>query len=191
MILTISRIYNVEQWDSQYGPMMTTYFSAADDHGNEAYWCINHSPKYPQQEGGTIDCAPTGKDRQEHGVTWTGVKRNQAGKGGGGGRIFSGGGGSAPQRSAAPPLGLREAVTLMQQVNKALGVEATPEQATSLFLGCLRGEIERPAAPTPTPQAQPLPAPPAPPPGYAPAAPQPRLPQAPPTGGAGDDNIPF
>jgi len=60
----------------------------------------------------------------------------------------NGGAPAAPAQPASdrrPALTFEAAVAFLQAANEALGVEATPEQATSLFIAFQRGEVGKPA----------------------------------------------
>lgn len=168
MQITVNHVVDQDEWQSQFGPMRGWYFMGTDANGNEGLFQINTKPTHTLQPGTTFDFEPNGQTVERGGYTYAKGKRaNKPGPN------PYGGGQQRPATPAAPAAGSpaqrpakrlteAEALATMQRLNAALGVAAEASQATTVFLGILRGEIE-PAAPRlPLPQPKPMP------PGYQP-----------------------
>ena len=164
MQITVNHVVDSDDWQSSYGPMKGWYFMGTDANGNEGLFQINTKPTHALQPGTTFDFEPNGQTVERGGYTYAKGKRANKPQGnpyGGGRPATPAAPGSPAQRPAKRPTEA-EAIATMQRLNAALGVAAEASQATTVFLGILRGEIE-PAAPRlPLPQPKPLP------PGYTP-----------------------
>ncbi len=169
MQIRVDHIIEREEWQSNYGPMVSWYFVATDDAGNQGTFTINTKPTNSLNPGTAFDFEPNGKTKDRAGYTWTCGKRAE--KPGFGSK---GGGPSGAPAAAPRPAARAEADVLADfaRINAALGVAASDSQATTVVLGIMRGDII-PTPQAPQPQRLPLPAQQPALPGYQQAIPQP------------------
>jgi len=163
MFVRVEEIIEQDEFQTQHGTLCGWKFRAVDENNNECFLGINTKPGRALTPGTEFDFEPSGK---VVGVYTLGKRAQNQGTGpnpyGGGPQrspqrpATSGtpqrpqapsGHANAPQPPSRPVPTESQAVAAFKRINAALGVTGDSGQATTIFLGLLRGDIRRDPSP--------------------------------------------
>ena len=154
---TITSVESEDIWQSSHGPMRGQTLWVADAAGNQLHIAVNSKPASAAYTQGETIWGESKGTQAPSGAQNFKVSRRPPQDGGYGGAQapqappagYSPPPGQAPSQPSSVAMPWDRAVALMQAASAALGVTPESGQATTLFLGVIRGDIQAPQAPAP------------------------------------------